>query len=95
MTAHVDQLTDLESKPIYGLEPLITEQQLSEILAVSVNTLSRWRQNGRAPRFLVLGPRRIGYRPSDVRIWMEKRARAFGDVFTASEPVAKPEAAAA
>jgi predicted DNA-binding transcriptional regulator AlpA len=91
-TANLEHSSGLKSTAISGLEPLLTEQRLSEILKVSVPTLSRWRKTGRAPRFIVLGPRRIGYRPSDVRAWMEERARAIGDVFTAIEPVANRNA---
>jgi predicted DNA-binding transcriptional regulator AlpA len=62
----------------HGLEPLISERQLCELLGVGLPTIARWRADGLAPRFIVLGVRRLAYRPSDVKAWLVERERASG-----------------
>jgi predicted DNA-binding transcriptional regulator AlpA len=62
----------------HGIEPLISERQLCKLLSVSLPTMARWRIEGRAPRFVVLGVRRLAYRPSDVNAWLVERERASG-----------------
>jgi predicted DNA-binding transcriptional regulator AlpA len=62
----------------YGIEPLISERQLSKLLSVSLPTMARWRIEGKAPRFVVLGLRRLAYRPSDVNAWLVERERVSG-----------------
>jgi predicted DNA-binding transcriptional regulator AlpA len=61
-----------------GIERLISERQLCELLGVGVPTIARWRAAGKGPRFVVLGVRRLAYRPSDVRAWLAERERTFG-----------------
>jgi predicted DNA-binding transcriptional regulator AlpA len=63
-----------------GIEALINERELSVLLGVGASTLSRWRTEGIGPRFVVLGPRRLGYRPSDVQRWLADRARNSGTI---------------
>ena len=36
--------------------------------------MDRWRAAGEGPRFIRLSARRIGYRLSDLRAWIESRA---------------------
>ena len=62
----------------YGIEPLISERQLCKLLSVSLATMARWRVEGKAPRFVLLGVRRLAYRPSDVNAWLVERERASG-----------------
>jgi predicted DNA-binding transcriptional regulator AlpA len=62
----------------HGIEPLISERQLCKLLGVGLPTIARWRIEGRAPRFVVLGVRRLAYRPSDVKAWLEERERVSG-----------------
>jgi predicted DNA-binding transcriptional regulator AlpA len=62
----------------HGIEPLISERQLCKLLGVGLPTIARWRIEGRAPRFVVLGVRRLAYRPSDVKAWLVERERASG-----------------
>ena len=72
-------LLDTHSAPSsHGLEPLISERQLCELLGIGLPTIARWRARGAAPRFIVLGIRRLAYRPSDVRAWLAERERASG-----------------
>ena len=62
----------------HGIEPQISERQLCELLGIGQPTIARWRIEGRAPRFVVLGVRRLAYRPSDVKAWLVERERASG-----------------
>jgi len=72
-------LIDTHSVPSsHGIEPLISERQLCELLGISLPTIARWRIEGRAPRFVVLGVRRLAYRPSEVKAWLVDRERTSG-----------------
>lgn len=50
-------------------EPLLSLQELSELLGVPVNTLYRWRCRGEGPKAYRLG-RHVRYRRSDVESWL-------------------------
>ena len=62
----------------HGIEPLISERQLCELLGIGLPTIARWRTEGKGPRFIVLGVRRLAYRPSDVKAWLAERERVSG-----------------
>jgi len=70
-------LLDTETST-HGIEPLISERQLCELLGIGLPTIARWRSEGKGPRFIVLGVRRLAYRPSDVKAWLIERERASG-----------------
>ena len=58
------------------LQPLLKEQEVAQILCVSVRTLQEWRQTGHGPPFLKLSARKRGvvrYDPDDVRSYMLDR----------------------
>lgn len=55
---------------------VLTPAELSGIIHVPTETLRRWRQNSEGPRWVRLGSRRIGYRTTDVRDWLETRYAA-------------------
>lgn len=56
-----------------AFEKLINEREMCEMLGIGPATAARWRYEGRGPRFIVLGPRRVAYRPSVVKEWMDRR----------------------
>jgi predicted DNA-binding transcriptional regulator AlpA len=62
----------------HGIEPLISERQLCELLGIGLPTIARWRAEGKGPRFIILGVRRLAYRPSDVKSWLAERERVSG-----------------
>lgn len=64
--------------PAHEIEPLISERRLCELLGIGLPTIARWRAEGRGPRFVVLGVRRLAYRPSDVNAWLADRERVSG-----------------
>ena len=52
---------------------LVTEQELCKQLGISAVTAQRMRYEGWGPKFVVLGPRRIAYRPSAISEWLAAR----------------------
>jgi predicted DNA-binding transcriptional regulator AlpA len=55
------------------LEQLISERELCKQLGIGAATASRMRYGGWGPRFVVLGPRRVAYRPSAIAEWLAAR----------------------
>jgi predicted DNA-binding transcriptional regulator AlpA len=55
------------------VDTLLTEQDVSRWLRVSLAVLQRLRSSGNGPRFVQLSRRRIGYRRGDVEAWLAKR----------------------
>jgi excisionase family DNA binding protein len=58
-------------------EVLLTQQQVAEMLQVSVRTLERWRQNGSGPPFVKVG-RSPRYRLADIERWLETSSETKG-----------------
>ena len=54
---------------------VLTLSEASSLLSVSIPVMDRWRAAGEGPRFIRLSARRIGYRLSDLRAWIESRAQ--------------------
>jgi excisionase family DNA binding protein len=54
-------------------DELLTDQQLCELLNVTPRTSLRWRRDGRGPRFIRVGVRRVAYRRRDVDTWLSAR----------------------
>lgn len=54
---------------------IISERQAAKLLRLSQPTLRRWRADGRGPP-IMLSPRRIGCRLSDLEQWFDERAVA-------------------
>ncbi|MBY0227597.1 MAG: helix-turn-helix domain-containing protein [Hyphomicrobium sp.] len=55
------------------VEPVLTPKQAAELLGVTPEHLQRFRSEGGGPRFVLLGKRRIAYRPSDINSWLSSR----------------------
>jgi hypothetical protein len=63
---------------------LLTPQQVSDLLQITVGTLENWRMKNYGPKFLKLGGQLkspVRYRLQDVEDWM------FEDAKTPKEPV--------
>jgi len=54
--------------------PLLSEEELATRWKITPITLSHWRWSGRGPRFVKIG-RHIFYRPKDVELFEEQKAR--------------------
>ena len=54
------------------MQPLLTQRQASEMLALSERTLERFRVSGLGPKFVRIG-RSIRYRHCDVEEWTASR----------------------
>lgn len=80
------------------IETLLTERELCKLLGIGAATAARWRYNGSGPRFVALGTRRVGYRPSAVKEWMDAREVQQGLARDANDAAvranAEPEVAA-
>ena len=55
-----------------NMQPLLTQRQASEMLALSERTLERFRISGIGPKFVRMG-KSIRYRLSDVEAWIASR----------------------
>jgi predicted DNA-binding transcriptional regulator AlpA len=61
------------------MRPLLTEQDASERLGLSVRTLQKWRLQGSGPRFIKLGAA-VRYDPTDLDEYIERgRRRSTSD----------------
>ena len=52
---------------------IIRQQDLTGLLGVSRATIWRWRNSGEFPKPLSLGPRLIGWRASDIQVWLNNQ----------------------
>jgi predicted DNA-binding transcriptional regulator AlpA len=53
------------------MTPVLSEHQAAELLGLSVRTLQRFRVEGRGPRYLKLGRKRVAYAEADLGTWLE------------------------
>ena len=60
------------SEPIKYLH----EDDVAEMLSISVRTVQRWRSTGDGPKFIRAGARRVIYNPDDVKTWASSRTFA-------------------
>jgi predicted DNA-binding transcriptional regulator AlpA len=56
------------------IDPLLNPDQAANYTGLTKPTLQRHRTEGTGPRFIKLGKRRVAYRLSDIRAWLEARA---------------------
>lgn len=52
------------------MQPLLTEDQVAEAIAVPVKTVRRWRAEATGPRYVKAG-RAVRYRPEDLARWLD------------------------
>lgn len=80
-----DEVADRPAEPVDCLASLpdeivrfrvLSPQQTAQLLGLSEATLERMRKLKTGPKYLVLSPRRIGYRAADVLQWSDDRAVA-------------------
>ncbi len=67
-TAHDDNVARLSS----SLQ-LLTTRDAAQLLALSTRTLEKWRVEGGGPPFVVMSPKCVRYRLSDLRTFQEER----------------------
>jgi predicted DNA-binding transcriptional regulator AlpA len=53
---------------------VLSTRETAEFIGGSERALERWRVTGDGPKFCRIGPRKVGYRVSDVEAWLEARA---------------------
>ena len=54
---------------------LMTPAQTSKYLGLAENTLAKWRQQGKGPRWIQINGRCVRYDPIDVDLWVNSRKR--------------------
>lgn len=59
-------------------DALLTTKQVAELTGVSLHTLNWWRHlnDGSGPKWFTLGPRKVVYKESDVRAWLDAQYAA-------------------
>jgi excisionase family DNA binding protein len=55
---------------------LLSTTETARILRVHPATLATWRHEGRGPKFVKVGDRRVRYRLSDVETWLDGQTRS-------------------
>ena len=55
---------------------VINERQRLELTGVSRSSWHRWERAGLVPGRIQLGPRRVGWRLSEIQDWLDNRARS-------------------
>jgi predicted DNA-binding transcriptional regulator AlpA len=66
--------TPAGAPPAFAFEPLLTVEQVSQLVGRSVITLEKDRLYGSGPRYVKMG-RLVRYRPEDIRAWVAERVR--------------------
>ena len=61
--------------PLDPTDRLCTPEETGDLLGVAPQTLAHWRVRGSGPRFITLSARCVRYRASDIRRWLEERAK--------------------
>jgi excisionase family DNA binding protein len=56
------------------MEPMLTVEEVAELLRVPVATLHQWRHKGTGPRSYRVG-RYVRYRRDDLEAWLEENAK--------------------
>ena len=54
---------------------LLSTIEAAQRLRIHPTTLATWRVEGRGPKFVKIGVRKVGYRESDVEAWLDKQTR--------------------
>lgn len=67
--AHLRSM-ETSSRPVAGLEPMLSVEELAEYLGKPVRTIYDWRLSGRGPRAVHVG-RSLRYRVCDVQAWLD------------------------
>jgi predicted DNA-binding transcriptional regulator AlpA len=52
-------------------EPLLSDEEMAKILGIAPTTPAQWRYYGKGPRYVKYG-RFVGYRPSDIRDYVNQ-----------------------
>lgn len=58
------------------MKKLLSTKEVSELTGLSKSTLNKRRLTGEKPRFIKLGPRRVGYDPADIEAWIDEQRRS-------------------
>ncbi|NYZ16873.1 helix-turn-helix domain-containing protein [Azospirillum sp. RWY-5-1] len=62
-------------RPLADTDKLCSADEAAELLGVAPQTLAHWRVRGTGPRYITLSARCVRYRASDIRTWLDDRAK--------------------
>jgi predicted DNA-binding transcriptional regulator AlpA len=65
----------MTAAPISLPDRVLSRQETSQMLGLSLRTFARLEYSGDVPPRIRLSPRRVGYRLSDVKVWIDRRSR--------------------
>jgi predicted DNA-binding transcriptional regulator AlpA len=54
---------------------VLGRKQAAAVLGVGLSTVDGWRYHGIGPRWIMLGPKRIGYRLADLETWLNQQTK--------------------
>lgn len=57
----------------HNIEPLLTPDEVAQMLGMKPSTLVRWRRLKQGPPYVRVGHRTVRYQPEAVRAWMDSR----------------------
>lgn len=60
------------------MEPLMSAEEVGEIIGRPARTLRQWRYLGKGPKYVKVGAT-VRYRPADVEAWIEAQAKEPAD----------------
>ena len=60
------------------VDSLLTTKQVAAMIGISISTLNWWRHinDGTGPKWFSLSPKRVVYKESDVRAWLDAQYAA-------------------
>lgn len=57
------------------MDKLLSTLETARYLDIHPTTLATWRVEGRGPRFIKLGNRKVRYRSEDITAWLDKNTQ--------------------
>ena len=66
-------MTALTSASASHSQEFLSPTELSAYVGIAVQTLARWRSEGRGPDYIKIGRKKVAYRMSAVHSWLEEQ----------------------
>ena len=67
----------LRNRVLLGDDAVLSPDEAAEVLRKSPSTLEAWRARGVGPRSVKLGPKAVGYRVADLRVFIRDAEATF------------------
>lgn len=66
-------MTVFTSAPTLKRQEFLSPTELSAYIGIAVQTLARWRSEGRGPAYIKIGGKKVAYRISAVHSWLDQQ----------------------